>query len=133
MRDGYIRKLQLLPLQHSLNAFKHGKLKFLEAKSLNTATEQSTFSSSLALRPSAQQSQHSRKSSPPTKGLNELHGCPWLNEGEKDCLKRLNKMGFKLFHSHSQTLCNMDEILGSNRHQMKAIDQCIPALLFVVL
>ena len=69
-----------LPLQHSLKAFSQGKLKFLEANRGNRVIEHATSSSALALMPSAQQSQHSRKSSPPTKGLNESQDRPWLNK-----------------------------------------------------
>ena len=46
----------------------------------NKSTEQETSSSVLALIPRAQQSQQIRKSSPPTKGLNESQERFWLND-----------------------------------------------------
>ena len=57
----------------------HGKLKLFDMSSGNLAVEQEACGSALALIPREQQSQHSRKLSPPTNGLNVSHGCPRLS------------------------------------------------------
>lgn len=57
----------------------HGKLKFLDMSSGNLTVEQLAYGSDLARIPNEQQSQHSRKSSPPTNGLNVSHDSPRLS------------------------------------------------------
>ena len=69
-----------LPLQHCLKAFMHCELEVFPALTGNKSTEQETSQSVLALIPRAQQSQQIRKSSPPTKGLNESQERFWLND-----------------------------------------------------
>ena len=58
----------------------HCELEVFPALTGNKSTEQETSSSVLALIPRAQQSQQIRKSSPPTKGLNESQERFWLND-----------------------------------------------------